>query len=166
MDKSAALWTTQNLEHTVSGVSPKQFFMFREGDTTYTLQRGSTLFQQYLSVTELKAGGFSQSAVGGGKGGEGGINGKTKFEEKILEGNKFNIPLKPNLNSNMVEFGKLPDKRKAHWLGRGLTVNVNEYGKRRVSWDSVKGGKQAGKWVISNIVHNINVGLGPSKQNA
>ena len=44
-------------------------------------------------------------------------------------------------------------------------MNVNEFGKRRVSWDSVKGGKQAGKWVASNA-HNTKVGLGPSKQNA
>ena len=102
----------------------------------------------------------------GGEGGEGGINGKNKFEEKIPVGNKLNIPLKTNLNSNMVEFGKLSDRRKARWLGRGSIVYVNEYGKRRVSWDSVKGGKQAGKWVISNTTHNKNVGLGPAKQNA
>ena len=42
MGKSAALWTMRTLEHTVSGVSPKQFFTFREVDTTYTLQRGPT----------------------------------------------------------------------------------------------------------------------------
>ena len=102
----------------------------------------------------------------GGEGGEGDINGKNKFEEKIPVGNKFNIPLKTNLNSNLVEFGKLSDRRKARWLGRGLTVCVNEYEKRRVSWDSVKGGRQAGKWVISNTAHNKNVGLGPAKQNA
>ena len=250
MGKSATLWTMRTLEHTVSGVSPKQFFTFREGDTAYTLQRESNSFGQYLSVTELKVGGirrtiiipagklqegwrtfgielrrllepsqyvvdvlkfvpyrskqipkyqlarsyveavkapvqarlkhvlqpfskekekvragtvknvveipcdnphtqvvvseiqarsFPQAAVDGGEGGEGGINGKNKFEEKIPVGNKFNIPLKTNLNSNMVEFGKLSDRRKARWLGRGLTVYVNEYGKRQVSWDSVKG---------------------------
>ena len=93
-------------------------------------------------------------------GGEGGINGKNKIEEKISEGNNVNIPLKPNLNSKMVEFGKLRDGRKARWLGRGLTVYVNEYGKRWVSWDGVKGGKQASKWVITNKVHK---GLGSSK---
>ena len=274
MGKSATLWTMRTLEHTVSGVSPKQFFTFREGDTAYTLQRESNSFGQYLSVTELKVGGlrrtiiipagklqqgwrtfgielrrllepsqyvvdalkfvpyrskqipkyqlarsyveavkalvqarlkhvlqpfskekekvqagtvknvveipcdnphtqvvvseiqarsFPLAAVDGGEGGEGGINGKNKFEEKIPVGNKFNIPLKTNLNSNMVEFGKLSDRRKACWLGRGLTVYVNEYGKRQVSWDSVKGGKQAGKWVISNIAHNKNMGLGPIK---
>ena len=42
MGKSAALWTMRNLEHTMSGVSPKQFFTFREGDTAYTLQQGPT----------------------------------------------------------------------------------------------------------------------------
>ena len=102
--------------------------------------------------------------MGGGEGGEGGINDKNKFEEKILEGNKFTISLKPNLNSNMAEFGKLRDKRKAHWLGRGLTVNVIDYGKRRVSWDGVKGGKQAGKQVAreSDNAQNTKVGLGLS----
>mgnify|MGYP000905544632 CR=1 FL=1 len=274
MGKSAALWTMRNLEHTVSGVSPKQFFTFREGDIAYTMQRGSNSYGQYLSVTELKVGGLrrtiiipagklqqgwrtfgielrrllepsqyalggskfvpfrfkqtpkyqpvrsyveavkvpvqarlkqvqqplrkeivqagtvmnsvefpsdysctqvavsgtqagscSQSAVGGGEGWKDGINGKNNFEEKIPEGNKCNISLKPNLNSNMFEFGKLRDKRKGRWLGKGLTVIVNEFGKRRVSWDGVKGVKQAGKWV-SKTPHNISVGLGSAKQNA
>ena len=39
------------------------------------------------------------------------------------------------------------DIRKSRWLGRGLIVDVNEFGKRRVSWNGVKGGKQAGKQV-------------------
>ena len=41
MDKNAATWLMKNIEHTVVGVNPKQFFMLREGDTAYTLQRGS-----------------------------------------------------------------------------------------------------------------------------
>ena len=60
----------------------------------------------------------------------------------------------------------LRDNRKVRWLGRELTVFMNEYGKRRVSWDVVKGGQQAGKWVTSNIAYNTKVGLGPSKKNA
>ena len=44
-------------------------------------------------------------------------------------------------------------------------MNMNEYGKRRVSWDCVKGVKQAGKWV-SKTAHKSSVGLGSSKQNA
>ena len=43
---------------------------------------------------------------------------------------------------------------------------VNEYGKRWVSWDGVKGWKQADKWVITNNAHNTKVGIGPSKRNA
>ena len=48
MGKSAALWIMRNLEHTMVGVNLKQFFTFREGDTTYTLQQGSNSFGQYL----------------------------------------------------------------------------------------------------------------------
>ena len=118
-----------------------------------------------VAAFETQAGSCSQSAVGGGEEGKGGLNGKNKLEEKISEGSKFNISLKPNLNSNMFEFGKLHDKRKGRWLGRGPTMNVDEYGKRRVSWNSVKGFKQAGKWV-SNTAHKSSVSLGSSKQNA
>ena len=41
-------------------------------------------------------------------------------------------------------------------------VDVNEFGKRRVSWDGSKSGKQAGKWVAreSNNAQNT-VELGP-----
>ena len=63
MGKSAALWTMRNLEHTVSGVSPKQFFTFKEGDTAYTMQQGSNSFGQYLLVTELKVGGMRQTII-------------------------------------------------------------------------------------------------------
>ena len=56
--------------------------------------------------------------MGGGEGGEGGINGKNIIEEKIPEGNKLNIPLKFNSNLKIVEFGKLRDYWKSRWLGR------------------------------------------------
>nr|POE65756.1 hypothetical protein CFP56_45881 [Quercus suber]POF23559.1 hypothetical protein CFP56_50154 [Quercus suber] len=57
---------------------------------------------------------------------------------------------------------------KSHWLGRGLIVDVNEFGKRRVSWDGVKRGKQASKWVATGSIkdQNTKLGLGPSNQNA
>ena len=61
MGKSAALWIMRNLEHTVIGVNPKQFFT--EGDTAYTLQRESNLFGQYLSVTKLKVGGLRRTII-------------------------------------------------------------------------------------------------------
>ena len=63
MGKSATLWIMRNLEHTVIRVNPKQFFTFREGDTTYTLQRGTNSFRQYLSMTELKVGGLRQTII-------------------------------------------------------------------------------------------------------
>ena len=63
MGKSAALWTMRNLEHTVSGVSPKQFFTFREGDIAYTMQRGFNSYGHYLSVTELKVGGLRRTII-------------------------------------------------------------------------------------------------------
>ena len=37
MGKNAVLWLMNNLEHTLVGVNPKQFFTLREGDTAYTL---------------------------------------------------------------------------------------------------------------------------------
>nr|POF12373.1 hypothetical protein CFP56_71844 [Quercus suber] len=91
-------------------------------------------------VFENQAGNFPQATMGGGEGEEGGINGKTIIKEKISEGNNLNIPLKFNLNSNIAEFGKLHDNRKSCWLGRGLIMEVNELGKRRVSWDGVRDG--------------------------
>ena len=44
-------------------VNPKHFFTFRDGDTAYTLQRGSNSFRQYLSMTELKVGGLRGSII-------------------------------------------------------------------------------------------------------
>ena len=63
MGKSVALWVMWNLEHIVIGVDPKLFFMIRFGDTAYTLQRGSNLFGQYLSVTKLKVGGLRRTII-------------------------------------------------------------------------------------------------------
>ena len=51
MGRNATRWLIQSLEHTVIGVNPKQFFTLREGDTAYTVQRGSNSFGQYLLVT-------------------------------------------------------------------------------------------------------------------
>ena len=53
MGKHAAQWFMHTVEHSVIGVKPKLFFTFREGDTAYTVQRGSNQFGQYLSVTEI-----------------------------------------------------------------------------------------------------------------
>ena len=50
-----------NIEHIVVGVSPKQFFTFREGDTAFTLQWSSNSSGQFLLLTELKTGGARRS---------------------------------------------------------------------------------------------------------
>ena len=63
MGKNATLWIMWNLERTVIGVNPKEFFMFREGDTAYTLQRGTNSFRQYLLVTELKVSGLRRTII-------------------------------------------------------------------------------------------------------
>uniref|UniRef100_A0A7N2M4C3 Uncharacterized protein n=1 Tax=Quercus lobata TaxID=97700 RepID=A0A7N2M4C3_QUELO len=63
MDKNATLWLMKNIEHTVVGINPKQFFMFREGDTAYTLQRGANSFGQFFLVSELKLGGHRRSVI-------------------------------------------------------------------------------------------------------
>ena len=63
MGKNAARWLMHSLEHIVIGVNPKHFFTLKEGDAAYTLQRGSNLFGQYLSVTELKVGGMRRSII-------------------------------------------------------------------------------------------------------
>ena len=63
MGKNAALWLMKNIEHMVVGINPKQFFTLREGDTTYTLQRESNSFGQFLLVSELKVGGHRRSVI-------------------------------------------------------------------------------------------------------
>ena len=63
MGKNAALWLIKNIKHAVVGINPKQFFTLREGDTAYTLQRGSNSFGQFLLVFELKVGGCRRTVI-------------------------------------------------------------------------------------------------------
>ena len=63
LGKNAAFWLMSNLEHIVVGVSPKQFFILREGDTVFTLQWSSNSFGQFLLLTELKIGGARRSII-------------------------------------------------------------------------------------------------------
>ena len=63
MDKNAAQWLMSNIEHLVVGVSPKQFFTLREGDTAFTLQWDSNSSGQFLLLTELKVGGSRRSII-------------------------------------------------------------------------------------------------------
>ena len=108
-------------------------------------------------------------AVGGVKGCDRGINGETKIKEIIPEQNKFRFPLN-NLNLKDVDFGKECQVRRSSWLGKGLIVEVNEFGKRQVSWQSYRGYKQAVKWVASRAysaqVEFKGMDHGPSKAHA
>ena len=63
LGKNAAHWLMYNIEHIVVGVSPKQFFTLREGDTTFTLQWSSNSSGQFLLLTELKTGGSRRSII-------------------------------------------------------------------------------------------------------
>ena len=63
MGKNAAQWLMSNIEHLVVGVSPKQFFSLREGDTAFTLQWSSNSSGQFLLLTKLKAGGSRRSII-------------------------------------------------------------------------------------------------------
>ena len=63
MGKNVAQWLMVNIEHLVVGESSKQVFTFREGDTTFTLQRSSNSYGQFLLLTELKAGGSRRSLI-------------------------------------------------------------------------------------------------------
>ena len=71
-----------------------------------------------------------------------GINGETKIKEKFQEQNKFRSPWY-NLNFKDVESGRESQVRRSSWLGKVLTVEVNEFGKRRVSWLRYRGDKQS-----------------------
>lgn len=95
------------------------------------------------------------TAMGGVEGRDCGINGENKFKEKILERNNLNI-----LNSKDVDFGKERQIRRSRWLG---IVEVNDFGKRRVSWDCCKCDKQAVNWVAREAKFDLidMMGMGP-----
>ena len=63
MGKNAARRLMTNIEHIVVEISPKQFFTFKEGDITYTLQRSSNSFGMFLLLIEFKVGGSRRSII-------------------------------------------------------------------------------------------------------
>ena len=63
LGKNAAFWLMSNIEHIIVGVSSKQFFILREGDTAFTLQWSSNSSGQFLLLTELKTGGARRSII-------------------------------------------------------------------------------------------------------
>ena len=67
--------------------------------------------------------------------------------ETNIVGNKRRFLLKLNLNLNESAYGKERELRNSYWTREGLTVEVNGEGKRRVAWNSNKGGSRSSKWV-------------------
>ena len=49
MAKNGAQWLMKSIEHIIVGISPKNFYTFREGGVAYTLQRSSKLFWNVLT---------------------------------------------------------------------------------------------------------------------
>lgn len=63
MGKSVAQWLMKNIEHVVTGISSKQFFIIRYGDVAYTLQQSANSFGHFLLLTEFKDGGSRRSIL-------------------------------------------------------------------------------------------------------
>lgn len=79
------------------------------------------------------------TAVGGGSVKSRSINVDINLGETTPVGNKKRFPLRFNLNSINSDYGMGSDFRNSYWTGKGLTLDVGENGKRRVSWDFNKG---------------------------
>nr|XP_023895230.1 uncharacterized protein LOC112007156 [Quercus suber] len=61
MGKNGAQWLMKSIEQIVVGISPKNFYTFREGDLAYTLQWISNSFGMFLLLTKFKVGGSRRS---------------------------------------------------------------------------------------------------------
>ena len=93
------------------------------------------------------------------------INVDINLGEKIPVGNKLRFPLRFNSNSKESNYGIVSVLRNACWTGKGLTVEVGETGKRRVSWDYNKGGPKCFKWVPQETSKNkptVGLSLNPT----
>ena len=85
-------------------------------------------------------------AFGGGAVKPRSINKDINLGEKILAGNKLRFPLRFNSNSKEAVYVIGSDLRTACWTGKGLTMEIDEKGKRRVSWDYNRGRLKCLKW--------------------
>ena len=67
------------------------------------------------------------------------------------------------MNSKFGGFGKECEIRTSHWLGKGLIVELNENGKRKVMWEHNKVVDKSASWVAKGNKDSILVaeGLGP-----
>ena len=114
-------------------------------------------------VFESQAGKSLPTAVDGVEGRDHCINVENKFKAKNLEGNKHRFPLRFNLNSKYGVVGKEREIRTSCWLGKGLIVELNENGKRKVMWEHNKGADKSASWVAKGNKDSVLVaeGLGP-----
>ena len=87
------------------------------------------------------------------------INVEFNLGETNPVGNKRIFPLKFNSNLNGSVYGKERELRNSYWTGEGLTIEVNGEGKRRVAWNSNKGGLRSSKWVTRSQREHV---VGPS----
>ena len=71
----------------------------------------------------------------------------TKLGEQPPAEKRKCTPVSFSLNSKSNDIGKRSDLRRSCWIGSGLIVQVDVKGRRRVSWDSNKGGVKSFKWV-------------------
>ena len=87
------------------------------------------------------------------------INVELNLGETNPVGNKRIFPLKFNSNLNESVYVKEHELRNSYRIGEGLTVEVNGEGKRRVAWNSNKGGLRSSKWVTRSQREHM---VGPS----
>jgi len=113
-----------------------------------------------MVLSEIPAGKPRPMALGGGDVGSRCVNVDFKLGEINPGGYKMRFLLRFIPNSNESVYGKERDLRNSCWTGKGLTVEVNGEGKRRVTWDCNKGGLKSFKWVTRG--EKLVWGLGPN----
>ena len=120
MGKNAAVWLMKNIEHTVVGVNPKQFFSFREGDAAYTLQRCSNTFGQFLLVSELRVGGHRRYVIIPGGRAQNGWKVFGLELRKMLDPDQYAF-----VGSGQAKFVSLPQRRMlGHYPSRSFAEIV------------------------------------------
>ena len=75
--------------------------------------------------------------------------------ETNLVGIKRSFQLNFKSKVNDFVYGKEFELRNSHWTREGLTIEVNEEGKRRVTWNSYKGGLRTSKWVTRSQSEHV-----------
>ena len=128
MGKNAAQWLMFNIEHLVVGVSPKQFFTLREGDTAFTLQWSSNSSGQFLLLTKLKVGGSRRSIIILEVGG----NGLPKFIPQVW---RYNLEAQNSKTfAEVVQgfYGRTEDRKKPKQLGVTAKGKIPQIGEEKM----------------------------------